>query len=50
MPCGHRIDPENIKNHLLPILSEVKKNTESLTPDSFSSFGIFSTIDDKDDI
>lgn len=50
MPCGHRIDPENIKNHLLPILLEVKKNTESLTADSFSSFGIFSTIDDKDDI
>lgn len=25
MPCGHRIDEENIKNHLLPILSEIKK-------------------------
>jgi predicted esterase YcpF (UPF0227 family) len=44
MPCGHRIDAENIKNHLLPIFQEVKKNTESLTDDSFSSFGIFSVL------
>ena len=49
MPCGHRIDKENIKNHLLPILSEVKRNTESLTEDSFSSFGIFSTFDVNED-
>ncbi len=41
MPCGHRIDEENIKNHLLPIIREVKKNTESLSDDSFSSFGVF---------
>jgi len=48
MPCGHRIDAENIKNHLLPILSEVKKNTESLTDDSFSPIGLNGTFDEND--
>jgi len=39
MPCGHRIDAENIEKHLLPIIWDVKKNTESMTPDSFSPIG-----------
>jgi hypothetical protein len=38
MPCGHRIDVENIKNHLVPIIWEVKKNTERLKDDSFDPF------------
>jgi len=38
MPCGHRIDVENIKNHLVPIIWEVKKNTEILNNNSFDMF------------
>ena len=38
MPCGHRIDEENIKNHLIPIIWEVNKITESLTPEMFDGY------------
>jgi hypothetical protein len=38
MPCGHRIDVENIKNHLVPIIWEVKKNTEILKENSDDLF------------
>ena len=38
MPCGHRIDAENIENHLIPIIWEVNKITESLTPEMFDGY------------
>ena len=38
MPCGHRIDTENIENHLIPIIWEVNKITESLTPEMFDGY------------
>ena len=38
MPCGHRIDTENIENHLIPIIWEVKKSIESLTPEMFDGY------------
>lgn len=45
MPCGHRMDVENIEKYLLPIIWEVQKNSESLADDSFSPIG-FDDIDD----
>ncbi|MEI6754145.1 MAG: YqiA/YcfP family alpha/beta fold hydrolase [Paludibacter sp.] len=38
MPCGHRIDAENIENHLIPIIREVNKISESLTPEMFDGY------------
>jgi predicted esterase YcpF (UPF0227 family) len=38
MSCGHRIDVENIKNHLIPIIWEVNKISESLTPEMFEDY------------
>lgn len=38
MPCGHRIDAENIENHLIPIIWEVNKISESLTPEMFDGY------------
>lgn len=38
MPCGHRMDAENIENHLIPIIWEVNKITESLTHEMFNGY------------
>jgi len=38
MPCGHRMDAENIENHLIPIIWEVNKITESLTHEMFDGY------------
>jgi predicted esterase YcpF (UPF0227 family) len=38
MPSGHRIDAENIKNHLVPLIWKVKKNIENITPEMFDDY------------
>lgn len=48
MPCGHRIDIENIENHLIPLIWEVKKDLDNFNPDIFSPFGDESIFDDID--
>ena len=38
MPCGHRIDAENIENHLVPLIWKVKKFSDSITPEMFEDY------------